>query len=724
MWTKQRCCWQLQSHVWITNFRGWNWKTSVLRKSSYFFMVLWSGRSCEEMCGATLWVSPQDDSTTPQSIYSMHMTTTSKKMKWNLLENCHKYALKLFWKAYTWHVLEDLIFYGQWTNLHDRSRNGPKLVTNDYLVWYLTSITHVNTNHIVMWVTLQNNAGWDCFKTPILRETLRTPNLLQVEHCVTFGSHTFVPISWMCKKQTSVSHSSTESEIISLDAGLRLDGFPAPDLWDLIVLVLENKTQNHDRTWRPVVCPHTNHGRQQSGRVINDLDNVDLVPSNVQFSHQEALLYIFEDNEAVIKMIIKGRPTMRHVSRTHRVALDWLFDRINLDPKIHIKHIDTKNQLADMLIKWSFTRDEWNHLLCSFNISHFSSAECSEVMSKRTQKELGKERVTAKSRPMMNLIARRKERAPSALSSTASESLVKTRHESQSLLSPQAEKYNRTARPVVCSQRASQKRFSREYKNVILEEENHDRTVRPVVCSERAKLVSEQSYVSKMRSLDWKQLVGKIIHGNTCHWLVMKESSIFNARRSTSFHILFCVLAGYTRTLKQIRHGKTDWRGSKVHRNTESWTELMVSQWNSSGIFSQDNSIRCSSVKNSNVYCWDQMRHQRISQEESSSCRCSTTSHGDQETTRKNASQMLNSCLYLRKDSELDNGHSSDLDRRKSGILSVQIVHKENGREDDFRIRRKRTPSLSSHESIVQRSAQEQRWWKIVDTLLCRPGNG
>ena len=33
-----------------------------------------------------------------------------------------------------------------------------------------------------------------------------------------FGSHTFVPISWMCKKQTAVSHSSTESEIVSLDA--------------------------------------------------------------------------------------------------------------------------------------------------------------------------------------------------------------------------------------------------------------------------------------------------------------------------------------------------------------------------------------------------------------------------------------------------------------------------------------------------------------------------
>ena len=55
--------------------------------------------------------------------------------------------------------------------------------------------------------------------------------------CV-FGSHTFVPTSWMFKKQTSISHSSTESEIISFDAGLRLDGIPALDLWDLIVAVL------------------------------------------------------------------------------------------------------------------------------------------------------------------------------------------------------------------------------------------------------------------------------------------------------------------------------------------------------------------------------------------------------------------------------------------------------------------------------------------------------
>ena len=176
------------------------------------------------------------------------------------------------------------------------------------------------------------------------------------------------------------------------------------------------------------------------------------IPSNVNSSRQEALLYIFEDNEAVTKMIIKGRsPTMRHVSRTHRVALDWLFDRIFLDPKIHIKCVDTKNQLADILTKGDFTRDERNHLLCLFDISHFSSTNCSEVMSKRTQKESGEERVTAKSKPMMNLVSRCSERTPDVLASTASGSQGKTKYESQSLLSLQAEKYDTTEKPVVCS---------------------------------------------------------------------------------------------------------------------------------------------------------------------------------------------------------------------------------------------------------------------------------
>ena len=229
-----------------------------------------------------------------------------------------------------------------------------------------------------------------------------------------FGSHTFVPKSWMCKKQTAVSHSSTESEIISLDTGLRLDGLPSLELWDLIVSVLGNVSRVSDRSGKPESDVHKRH---KSHKKIDVMEDIDSVPLNVQSSRQEALLYVFEGNEAVIKMIIKGRsPAMRHVSRTHRVALDWCFDRINSDPKIQIKYIDTKNQLADILTKGNFTRDEWNHLLCLYNISHFSPTVCSAAMAKRSQQDSGEERVTAKSKPMMNLIAR----TPSFVSSSTS----------------------------------------------------------------------------------------------------------------------------------------------------------------------------------------------------------------------------------------------------------------------------------------------------------------
>ena len=79
-----------------------------------------------------------------------------------------------------------------------------------------------------------------------------------------------------------------------------------------IVSVLGNSTQSRLERGDPLLnkreaCSplHTIYKSKQSQRVINDLDNVDLIPSNVQSSHQEALLYVFEDNEAVIKMIVK-----------------------------------------------------------------------------------------------------------------------------------------------------------------------------------------------------------------------------------------------------------------------------------------------------------------------------------------------------------------------------------------------------------------------------------
>ena len=108
------------------------------------------------------------------------------------------------------------------------------------------------------------------------------------------------------------------------------------------------------------------------------------------------------------KMIIKGRsPTTRHVSRIHRVALDRLFDKINLNLKIQIRYIDIKHQLADLSTEKNFTRDECNNLLHLFNINHFSSTGCIKncsliscsKMTKRIQDQKKKERVLFKSRP-------------------------------------------------------------------------------------------------------------------------------------------------------------------------------------------------------------------------------------------------------------------------------------------------------------------------------------
>ena len=120
--------------------------------------------------------------------------------------------------------------------------------------------------------------------------------------CV-FGSHTFVPISWMCKKQSAVFHSTTESEFITLDTGLRLDGLPALELWDLIVSVFGNVSRVSDRSGKP---ESDDHKHAKSHNEIDVTKDIDAVPSNVQSSASKKL-YVFEDNEGVIKMIIKGR---------------------------------------------------------------------------------------------------------------------------------------------------------------------------------------------------------------------------------------------------------------------------------------------------------------------------------------------------------------------------------------------------------------------------------
>ena len=145
----------------------------------------------------------------------------------------------------------------------------------------------------------------------------------------------------MCKKQTSVSQFNSiwshlfgcwfahgwYSRSRSLGDGYwSTEFFPKPS-----------------STGRPVARqkPNEKSGKRTNTRTKkhsnrDDLKwiHVDHVTTNAKHSHFGAFLYIFEDNESVIKTIIKGRsPTMRLVSRADRVVLDWATWQIQLGPQ-------------------------------------------------------------------------------------------------------------------------------------------------------------------------------------------------------------------------------------------------------------------------------------------------------------------------------------------------------------------------------------------------------
>ena len=81
------------------------------------------------------------------------------------------------------------------------------------------------------WLTLFSDASF----AGDLRDSKSTPGGIL---CLV-GPNTFVPIKWICKKQGAVSHSTAEAEVISLDAGGRLEGLPALSFWSLVTDVFD-----------------------------------------------------------------------------------------------------------------------------------------------------------------------------------------------------------------------------------------------------------------------------------------------------------------------------------------------------------------------------------------------------------------------------------------------------------------------------------------------------
>ena len=192
---------------------------------------------------------------------------------------------------------------------------------------------------------------------------------------------------------------------------------------------------------------------------------------------------------------------------TELVGLDWLFDRIILDPKIK------SNTLTPRTNSQTYWQREISHVMNGIIFCVCSTLAISVLQiavkwcQNERKKNAGEERVTAKSKPMMNLVSRCSVRNPDVLAFIASESQVKTRFESQIPLSSWTEQHPRTGRPVMyaCSSNYSEwntdeKWSSQEWK---FDEVLEARTERLVMyaCSSN---YSEWNTDEKWSSQEWK----------------------------------------------------------------------------------------------------------------------------------------------------------------------------------------------------------------------------
>ena len=134
---------------------------------------------------------------------------------------------------------------------------------------------------------------------------------------------------------------------------MRVEGLPMLNLWSQILLTLSGKDPEKSISLDAALKEYNNI----------TLESVDYMPASLPPLVANTRLVMVEDNDAVIKMLKKGRaPSMVHVSRTHRCNLDWLLERSINDPCIFTRYIETKQQIADLLTKPNFSVKDWCNL--------------------------------------------------------------------------------------------------------------------------------------------------------------------------------------------------------------------------------------------------------------------------------------------------------------------------------------------------------------------------
>ena len=247
---KQRYCGQLQNHVRISNFCGEKLPfPQNLRISSWSYDMESQAKKCvERYCELADTSTQQLHKVSTPCIDVHHIKEEENKSVGELSNTCSQFVLKCL--SLTRFGRPDILW-----SINKLERSITKWTkTCDKRLKRLISYIH-HTCECKQYCHVGNSAK-QCrlglFQDSDFSGDLEDSKSTSGRTLCVFGSHTFVPISWMCEKQTSVSHSSTESEIISLDTGLRLDGLSALELWDPIVSVFGHISHISDRTKKPV----------------------------------------------------------------------------------------------------------------------------------------------------------------------------------------------------------------------------------------------------------------------------------------------------------------------------------------------------------------------------------------------------------------------------------------------------------------------------------------
>jgi hypothetical protein len=172
------------------------------------------------------------------------------------------------------------------------------------------------------------------------------------------GPKTFVLLAHSSKRQTVISYSTPEAELVAASYALRMVGLPMLTLWEAINHIRAKPT--HKSGGQPSARKESGGQPPARGRFMDQGNPGENTPPSVQAEHLR--LYLMEDNQATIKILQRGRSSqLGHIGRTHKVSLGWVHEVVSSSSRdAHLMYVPTEKQAADIFTKGFSDQGKWN----------------------------------------------------------------------------------------------------------------------------------------------------------------------------------------------------------------------------------------------------------------------------------------------------------------------------------------------------------------------------